>query len=243
MNLKQLLFLNAASGGGGGAVEHTETGNPATFETDLERPLAQFVVPFTHVQTGSGDPSPSNVRDITGWSGFNIYLSGEDTSDPELIPVTWSSQVGTIGDGSLDVTTGTLTIDTVYYSSTWGNMTAGTSTEVMQEKLLPIAEQIIVAGSTGANQHVCNVAKYQWKAVTETTPHFYCAYSNNLKKYAAFVYLPIETDASTVVQVAAKLLEPFIVHIDPVSITTLVGENNLWTDTNGTNTVIYLAST
>jgi hypothetical protein len=235
------MFLHAM---GGKPIQYEEkiaTGNPATFETNINRPLAQFFVPFTPMQTGSGDPSPSNVRNITGWPGFNIYQSGAYTSDPDTIPVSWSTQFGTIGGGSLDVTTGTLTIDTVYYSSTWGNMTAGTSTEVMQEKLLPIIEQIIVAGGSGASQHVCNVAKYQWKAISETTPHFYCAYSNSLKKYAAFVYLPIDTDASTVVQVAAKLLEPFTVHIDPVSITTLRGENNLWTDTNGTNTVIYLA--
>ena len=68
--LRKLMFLKAASGGN--VVEDTATGNPVTFLTDLAKPLRQFKVNFLPVQSGSGDPSPSNVRNISGWTGVNV---------------------------------------------------------------------------------------------------------------------------------------------------------------------------
>ena len=95
--LKKLMFMKTAAGGGA-AVEATATGNPLTFQTDLARPLKSLLIPFTPVQSGSGDPSPQNVRPIVPWEGlkvwngwknlfdktgavkYNRYLSGEYTS-------------------------------------------------------------------------------------------------------------------------------------------------------------------
>lgn len=72
---EELLFLAGASGGG---VEHTIINNPATFTTDLAKPLRRLVIPLTPVQSGSGDPSPSNIRPITGWTGLNINRTGKN---------------------------------------------------------------------------------------------------------------------------------------------------------------------
>ena len=57
-------------------VEATATGNPAAFETDVAKPLVGMTIPFTPQQAGSGDPSPSNVRAISGFTGVNIYRTG-----------------------------------------------------------------------------------------------------------------------------------------------------------------------
>ena len=35
-------------------------------------PLSRFIANITPVQAGSGDPSPSNIRPITGWSAVNV---------------------------------------------------------------------------------------------------------------------------------------------------------------------------
>ena len=70
MNLRELLFLHAASGGGGSLVEKTVTGNPAAFTTQLAKPVKSITVPLTYTQSGSGDPSPSNIRPISGVSGL-----------------------------------------------------------------------------------------------------------------------------------------------------------------------------
>lgn len=78
--LKKLLFMNAASGGN--LKEYTATGNPVAFTTNVSKPLAQMLIPFTPVQEGSGDPSPENVRPITGWTGVTEYRTGRNLLDP-----------------------------------------------------------------------------------------------------------------------------------------------------------------
>ena len=79
--LKKLLFMNAASGGS--LTEYTATGNPATFSTNVAKPLNQLLIPFTPVQSGSGDPSPENVRPITGWTGVTAAQFGSNVYDSE----------------------------------------------------------------------------------------------------------------------------------------------------------------
>lgn len=50
-------------------------GNPiAGFKSEFA-PIKSCVVHFTPVQAGSGDPSPDNVRMISGWTGINITVN------------------------------------------------------------------------------------------------------------------------------------------------------------------------
>lgn len=76
--LRKLLMLKAMTGSES-LVEATATpGNPCTFETDVAKALTQCKVNFTPVQSGSGDPSPTNVRPITGWTGLRIWQYPEN---------------------------------------------------------------------------------------------------------------------------------------------------------------------
>jgi hypothetical protein len=59
---------------------------------------------------GGGDPSPEDIRPISGGIGMKVSHSGADTSDPEVIPVSWQTEVGTDYAGVLNVTTGVLTL-------------------------------------------------------------------------------------------------------------------------------------
>jgi len=72
-SLRRLLMINSM---GQRASEYEITGNPVSFNTNLSKPLKQMLIPFTPVQSGSGDPSPDNVRPITGWTGVNVYRTG-----------------------------------------------------------------------------------------------------------------------------------------------------------------------
>lgn len=49
----------------------TASGSVATFDTDLRSKLKECKINFLPVQSGSGDPSPTNVRNISGWNGIN----------------------------------------------------------------------------------------------------------------------------------------------------------------------------
>lgn len=77
--LQKLLFLKAAAGGS--VVEDTVTGNPLSFQTDLAKPLKSLLIPFTPQQEGSGDPLPSNVRNIVPWNGLTVWGAGKNLVD------------------------------------------------------------------------------------------------------------------------------------------------------------------
>ena len=54
---------------------HVESmsGDIATFNTDMAGKLKECKINFLPVQEGEGDPSPENIREITGWNGFKVY--------------------------------------------------------------------------------------------------------------------------------------------------------------------------
>ena len=60
---------------------HLVTSTPAgiaNFSTDLIAPLKSCKVEFSPVQSGSGDPSPNNVRPISGRTGCNVTRCGKN---------------------------------------------------------------------------------------------------------------------------------------------------------------------
>lgn len=52
--------------------------NIATFNTDIKFPLKECKIYFTPKQEGSGDPSPENIRSISGWDEINIIKTGKN---------------------------------------------------------------------------------------------------------------------------------------------------------------------
>ena len=90
----------------------TVSGNPISVSDALARPAESLVIEILPQQSGSGDPSPDNVRPISGFTGVNIYH--ESAYDPDADPtysIDWTDEAGTVYGGELDVTTGVLTVD------------------------------------------------------------------------------------------------------------------------------------
>lgn len=58
-------------------VTETASGSIASFTDGADDvPLKDLVVNISPVQSGTGDPSPTNIRPITGWTGANIIRCG-----------------------------------------------------------------------------------------------------------------------------------------------------------------------
>lgn len=72
----------------------TASGGVANFKTDMIAPLKGCKVNFLPKQSGSGDPSPTNIRPISGWDGVEVYQTGVNIWD------------GEIENGGIDDTTG-----------------------------------------------------------------------------------------------------------------------------------------
>ena len=65
----------------GGAVLKDFPDLPASIVTvtdALAKPLNSLKVAITPVQSGSGDPSPDNIRPISGWTGANVTRCGKN---------------------------------------------------------------------------------------------------------------------------------------------------------------------
>ena len=75
--------------GGGSSILKTVSGALIHITDALAKPAKKFVATLEPIQSGSGDPSPENVRPITGHTGANVYRSGADTSNPTTIPFTF----------------------------------------------------------------------------------------------------------------------------------------------------------
>lgn len=94
--MKRLIYLrgNPATGGGGGSPLTVSGPTPLLMPGALAKPMRKATFSIEAVQSGSGDPSPSNVRPITGWTGANCYVTGANLFDEE-----WESGAISNSDG------------------------------------------------------------------------------------------------------------------------------------------------
>lgn len=312
--LKKLMLLKSISGGSS-QNERTVIGNPVSFVANAARALTGFTIPFTPVQSGSGDPSPENVRPITGWTGITISHSGADTSDPTTYPVTFpalgknlfnendpGNQYGKFINSSYEVTdntrgfiSGVMKIKpNTYYAFSRGEV-APSSAYLVQysEDGTALARANVSIGSNTSNAVKTNaladhaVFVLQCASGTTMSKSVLESYTIQMEEGSSSTsYEPFNntqyggeynmltgvltvTDAciasyngetlpgtwisdrdvyaagttpTTGAQAVYKLAEPQILQLAGAEIETLIGENVIWTNTNGLNEIKYMKS-
>ena len=234
------------------AIYDTASGDIASFPDGADGlPVKDLTVAIEPVQSGTGDPSPTNVRPISGWTGCNISHSGADTSDPTVISISWQSEAGTVYGGTLDVTSGVLTVDTVKLvfdgTENWTSLGSDSSWRIRYI----------------FNKNIKRIEDRQkcshYKSVTitsQTTAFGFDAY--NSSGGVPYVFLrpqatPMSADdwksflaaqyaAGTPVEVVFQIESPNVYTLDPVTVQTLLGQNNIWADC-GPSTVEYPCDT
>ena len=91
-------------------------GSVLSFNTDIEKPLENLRINFSPVQAGSGDPSPSNVRPITGWTGVDVKrhtAAGKNLFDINTL-------AKTVGNYSVTVENGVAVGSATNFYNIWG---------------------------------------------------------------------------------------------------------------------------
>lgn len=73
----------------------------ASFETDVATKIKGCKIHFTPIQEGEGDPSPENVRPITGWDGVTVTRCGKNLYNPATVTMNME-----IGDDGQPISTG-----------------------------------------------------------------------------------------------------------------------------------------
>lgn len=91
---------------------HTRTAAVVTLDnSDGMKGITSLVMRLNATRGGSGTPSPSNVRPISGWSQANLSFSPtQEASDATTYGITFGAN-GTVYGGTLDVVSGVLTVD------------------------------------------------------------------------------------------------------------------------------------
>jgi hypothetical protein len=173
-------------------------------------------------------------------SGF-VPFTGYD-----VVEVTWQSEAGTVYGGTLDVTTGVLTVNKGIVdlgSLSWGKFN-GTQTAYFRASVPGIKP---AASSTSPDGISCSAYK-----PTGSTYVSYSAYPYSIgvttTQTADYIYVQdlrwdsadsFKTNASGVMFVY-PLKNPQTVQLTPTEVSTLLGANNIWADT-GDVSVTYRA--
>lgn len=216
------------------------------------KPLKECVIGIEPVQSGTGDPSPDNVRPISGWTGANIYVSPTyDPADGRTYSVAFPTEAGTVYGGTLDVTSGVLTVDRhgMVFDGTEVWISAGSQTSRLF-RYIDNRGRAILTGRKASSHFVNN-------SVTTTTSGIgYYAYTSSGKTSSYIQFRPDLNDIPNVAEWKEWLVEQALAgtplmcywttldvityQLTPVEITTLLGENNVWADTGDIEKLTYL---
>lgn len=267
--MRKLVWLKASVLSAAEAVYQTVTGAVATFTTVRAAPLKSLTAAIVPVQEGTGDPSPTNIRQISRYAGCTISKSGADISDPETIFVSWKTAAGDVCGGILNVTTGKLTAEGILcvFDKINPNYTYILQSQIFEVSKLQTAPTVLgdvvritlnrrggidlSNYATASNQFaykMCNLAKHYF-AYNDTSVHWYI---NSIM----YLFLPVSVVGTTSEDVFNYLvgikdttpLSVWVPYINPVTyqltpqeVRALKGVNNIWADT-GDVTLEYRAN-
>lgn len=246
--LEKLLRWNSMRGGIS-TQEATTTGNPATFETTLVRPLVKCEAAFAPVQEGTGDPSPSNVRPINGWTWLIVSVSPTASGGTQY-PVNWQTAAGTVYGGYVDLVSGVLTVtyeivnlkdlDWSLRSSAPYCFSANVAKDYLTEGV-DATEQIsdiypVRYTSSRVNAKSGYINMYRYGPSTPTNNILYLVFDDDVTSKSKLDDWLAEHDP----HLCYRLATQNTYQLSPQTIRTLAGENNVWSNANGDMTVKYV---
>lgn len=126
----------------------SKSGNPIVVNDGIPGlKLYDMKVSFVPKQAGTGDPSPTNIRPITGWDGVKLYKGNENfLPKPDALIDGWTSTVSgvtaTFNNGYFDVV-GT---SSPSEGSNWANVVSFNTAYAMDPIILPPGTYVMPQG-------------------------------------------------------------------------------------------------
>ena len=212
------------------------TGAISSFNDGTANPLTKLKIAINPVQAGSGDPSPSNPRPISGWTGANIHVADGETPHiiDNVVNIIWQTEAGTVYGGELDVTSGVLTINTLtktidgvneQVGGVWGATTYGYAVYVN----MPVNKT--------ANT-ICDKFKYTNKGYINMELYTYVGGSGTQQTWTFILPNTVTSKAeandwfsNNPTTLTYPLDSPTTVQLTPTQVKSLLGNNNIWADT------------
>lgn len=213
----------------------SSSGSICTFNALQEGlPLKSHKIALTATQSGSGTPSPNNVRTISGYSAINISHSDADTSTPTVHTITIGS---TVYGGEYDARTGVLTV------THKGVIFDGSEDEGWYQSTTfrcDVSSDFSSNNNTNYDITLCNMFRYRlvtgsgqlsdgditWFSSTNRI-FIYSIYFANLTAFKTAL-------SNNPLVIVGKLATPTTIQLAPCPINTRFGLNNIFADCGST---------
>lgn len=224
-----------------GEVEKTIDFAPIISVSDaLAKPAIDVQCGIVAVQSGTGDPSPQNIRNIVGWNGLTLHVNSSE------IPVTWQTEAGTVYGGILNLTTGVLTITnaivdlgalTWYRGNNDGKFFGNVGSTLMSNSggFLCSCYKYDGLGQSGRYYGDNNTIRSFWNPTSGSNNEVYVHDDRFTRD--EFEEFKAEINGQKFV---FPLKNPVTIQLTPTEITLLQGNNTLW-NTAGDTKLTYLA--
>ena len=225
--------------------EYTATGALVQFTTGVSAPLVECIAAFSPVQSGSGDPSASNPRPISGWDGLIIYVSPTgSTSDATTYPVSWSPS--TIYGGTIDLVSGELTVthaSVLIDSVNWHNEGSNTNRQAWS-----LSQALTNYKAPDSTSKIPNAISTIFRPVsaTSTLMPYYLSYLKNYPGRLQITFAPNtyadQAEMKTAmagVPIVYELETPETYELTPVSVRAFRGANYIWSNAGEDIAVVY----
>ena len=219
------MFLDSL----GGIIDDVDV---ATFDGDGSD-LKSLIVGIEPVQSGTGEPSPDNIRPITGHSSVNVIVS--PTLNPLDGTITNIPFGRTVYGGTLDVLTGLLTVKWVIldlgtrnwtYIAPSGSIPYGTFYNTIHDKAY--GQLNLLCSAYPVKAGFSNDMAIQGNINASTVYIVDSSYNGDTVAFTA---------AMSGVQLCYELISPTTVQLTGQQISTFLGTNNVWCDSGK---IIYL---
>ena len=183
---------------------------------------------------------------------FQVELGSTATAyEPYITPATaslsWQTEAGTVYGGTIDVATGLLTVDRAYVDMgtlTWRKLTESHGVNFFSDTI-----QNDIKASTGISipqNIICsNYSTVSWSDFTLSTDFCIAQVTKQIRVRDSSLSSGDATAFKTAmsgVQLVYELATPQTYQLTPQEVKTLLGTNNVWTDT-GNVSVTYAADT
>lgn len=191
---------------------------------------------FGPIQAGTGDPSPENVRPISGRTEVNVWR--EATYDTSAEPILTIPLGQTVYGGRLNVTSGVLTVDMAMVdmgSLTWMYREGSGLGDYFYANFSGIK----YAGDFTSTTYPILTSMYKMTARSQNFVN-YCMCVDGIQTQRLPSQVQVKdsryTNAATFktamsgVQLCYELAQPVTVQLSPQTINSLLGQNNVWSD-------------
>lgn len=207
------------------------TGNPITIPE--YKSLVKLTTKFSPKQAGTGDPSPENVRPISGWGSVKVTVSNESESHDYDITLPETIYGGTVdavtGEGEKTANVVVVDGETIKFSerNTYWNLPTNSSPGVARGP-----ESIIKTSAFPDSLFSTNTQlNFIFTKASNMAPYF-----STLEELNAFC--ATQYAAGTPLTIVYQLATPEPFEISQVSIPSLDGENKFFTNAENMD-IIY----